>query len=296
MLAQESPVHHIKSVEALFGMAKKKSKRLAIQALDNIKELFVSSLLPDCKKLILFKHNDFSLLTGDQADKMVLTWLVEHRLKELYSEYIELIKVHIGDTEVAIRTKLCNLIFQLLNEKPEKEQELLGLLVNKIGDPDKKLASKIIYILGQLLQNHPSMKMVVSSEVERILYRSNISERAQYYGICFLNQLQLSEEESKFAAHLIKIYFSFFKEIIDKKNIDSRMLGGLLTGVNRAYPYTCKEDGLAADNIATLFKLVYVSNFNVSVQALMLLFQVSGSKPDISDRYYQVQPFKKPFF
>ena len=288
LLLQESPVHHIKSLEALLGMAKKKSKRMAIQSIDTLKEMFLSTILPDSRKLFTFEQHDFSILTGEKVKLNALGWLVEDKLKLCYSDYLDIIKAHLNDNEVAIRTKLCNLTYQLLNEKPEKEQELLAILVNKIGDPDNKLASKIIYILTQLLKNHPSMKKVVASEVERVLFRPNISERAQYYSICFLNQLQLSTEDSAFAAHLIEIYFNFFKESIENTNVDSRMLGGLLTGVNRAYPYTASQDAITKDNIDTLFKLVYSDNFNVSVQALMLLYQVSGGRTDICNRYYQV--------
>ena len=220
-------------------MAKKKSKRMAIQSIDTLKEMFLNTILPDSRKLLTFYQHDFLVVSGEKTNFTVLGWLVEDKLKACYSEYLDTIKTHLNDNEVAIRTKLCNLVYQLLNEKPEKEQELLSILVNKIGDPDNKLASKIIYILSQLLQNHPSMKKVVASEVEQVLFRPNISERAQYYSICFLNQLQLSSEDSAFAAHLIGIYFKFFKESIDNTNLDSRMLGGLLTGVNRAYPYIC---------------------------------------------------------
>ena len=269
-------------------MAKKKSKRLAIQAIDSLKDMFLSAILPDDKKLLNFSQHNFGALEGKEIDVNLIGWLVEDRLKAHYADFIEVVKIHLSDNEVPIRTKLCNIVYQLLNEKPEKEQELLSLLVNKIGDPDNKLASKIIYILSQLLQNHPYMKKVVAVEVERILFRSNISERAQYYSVCFLNQLQLSAEDTAFAGHLIEIYFKFFSESIENKNLDSRMLGGLLTGVNRSYPYTDKLDGITDDNINTLFKLVYVGNFNVSVQALMLLYQVSGNKSDICNRYFQV--------
>ncbi|XP_063680253.1 CCAAT/enhancer-binding protein zeta-like [Bolinopsis microptera] len=287
LLLQESPVHHIKSLDALLGMAKKKSKRMAIQSIDTLKEMFLSTILPENRKLFTFEQHDFSALTGETINVTVLGWLVEDKLKSCYSEYLDVIKTHLNDNEVAIRTKLCNLVSHMLNEKPEKEQELLAILVNKIGDPDNKLASKIIYILTKLLQNHPSMKKVVASEVERVLFRPNIAEKAQYYSICFLNQLQLTPEDSAFAAHLIEIYFKFFKESIDNTNVDTRMLGGLLTGVNRAYPYTASQDAITGDNVDTLFKLVYSDNFNVSIQALMLLYQVSGSKSDICNRYYQ---------
>jgi ribosome biogenesis protein MAK21 len=39
-------------------------------------------------------------------------------------------------------------------------------------------------------------------------------------------------------------------------------------------------------NINTLFKIVHVTNFNVSIQALMLLNQVVESRDDMLNRYY----------
>ncbi|QQP56404.1 CCAAT/enhancer binding protein (C/EBP)_ zeta [Caligus rogercresseyi] len=86
------------------------------------------------------------------------------------------------------------------------------------------------------------MKIVVVKEVERLLFRNNVNPKAQYYGICFLSQIMLSnhegDEENAIAKKLIRIYFSFFKSSIKKGEIDSKLMAGLLTGVNRAIPYT----------------------------------------------------------
>ena len=60
---------------------------------------------------------------------------------------------------------------------------------------------------------------------------------SRYYAVCFLNQLQLSQQMSDLAARLITIYFSFFKVFVKKGEVDSKMLSALLTGVNRAYPF-----------------------------------------------------------
>lgn len=59
---------------------------------------------------------------------------------------------------------------------------------------------------------------------------------------------------------------------------DARMLGALLTGIRRAYPYV---DGSALDEVfathaTPLFRTVHAAPFTVSTQALMLLFQVRG--------------------
>lgn len=38
----------------------------------------------------------------------------------------------------------------LLESKPEGEDRLLGLLVNKLGDPERKISSKVCYFLSFL--------------------------------------------------------------------------------------------------------------------------------------------------
>ena len=98
-------------------------------------------------------------------------------------------------------------------------QNLLMYLVNKLGDPSQKVASKAIYSLGQLLFKHPNMQGVVLSEVEKLLFRSNISSKAQYYGLCFLSQFYLSHETSEVARRLMEVYFSFFKACVKKVGV-----------------------------------------------------------------------------
>jgi ribosome biogenesis protein MAK21 len=48
------------------------------------------------------------------------------------------------------------------------------------------------YLLGAVLAEHPGMKAVVVAEVQRFMFRPGLQERARYYAVVFLNQLQLS--------------------------------------------------------------------------------------------------------
>lgn len=72
------------------------------------------------------------------------------------------------------------------------------------------------------------------------------------------------------------------------------MLNALLTGVNRAYKYAKMNHEEIDNNLNTLFKLVHVTSFNVSIQALMLLSQVVDSRDDMLHRYYNAL-YKKMF-
>ncbi|CAG2188387.1 CEBPZ [Mytilus edulis] len=229
---------------------KEKGKRECMMAADTTKELFLTYLLP----------NDRKLHTFDQ--------LMSH------------------DTLLPTKQKALGIIFDLLVGKPEQEKVLLNLLVNKVGDPNYKLASKTAYLLRRLVEKHPNMKSVVVDEVERLLYRPNISSKAQYYSICFLNQLMLSREDKLLAAKLVTVYFSFFKSFVKKGEVDSKMMSALLTGVNRSYPYAAVDPEYLSEQLHNIYKLVHVVNFNTSLQALMLLYQVMDSSETVSDRYY----------
>jgi ribosome biogenesis protein MAK21 len=48
-------------------------------------------------------------------------------------------------------------------------------------------------------------------ELERLVCRQNIKEKAQFYGFCCLNQIVLTRTETQVANRLLLIYFSFFK-------------------------------------------------------------------------------------
>lgn len=71
--------------------------------------------------------------------------------------------------------------------------------------------------------------------------------------------------------------------------MDSRLLSALLTGVNRAFPFLSSDeaDDMIEVQTPVLFKLVHSENFNVGVQALMLLYQISSKNKIASDRFYR---------
>ncbi|XP_078148825.1 protein SLOW WALKER 2-like isoform X1 [Carex rostrata] len=71
--------------------------------------------------------------------------------------------------------------------------------------------------------------------------------------------------------------------------MDSRLLSALLTGVNRAFPFVSSDeaDDILEVQTPILFRLVHSVNFNVGVQALMLLYQISSKNQIASDRFYR---------
>lgn len=293
VLIQDAPVHSLEHIENLIVMMRKKGgRRQGHMAVDTLKELLLSDLLPENRKLQTFFQRPFDKLeerasgNRDVRDRRLVLWYFEHLLKLQLAEFVTALDALAHDSVLATKTKALTTAHELLCNQPEQERALLMHVVNKLGDPEYKIASKASYLLETLLRKHPLMKSVVCTEVERLMFRPNISAKAQYYAACFLNQVVLSHDETELATKLITVYFSFFRLCIKKKEVESKMLGALLSGVNRAYPYTKAGDEAVREQLDTLFKVVHLVKFSTAVQALMLLFQVMDSQQSVSDRYY----------
>lgn len=287
---QQAPVHTLQYLDQLLSLAKKKGRREAGVAVDALRHLFLEELLPNDRKLRRFEKHGFDQLDSlskKEREKQLILWYFESQLKTKYETYVTLQQTLSYDTVEAVKAKSISTMYELLVNKPELEQKLLSQLVNKLGDPDYKVASKVVHWLKNLVKVHAQMKEVVVTEVEQLLYRPNISSKTQYYCICFLNQLLLSSRESNLAAKLITIYFKFFNLCMKKKKDTSdKILNALLTGVNRAYPYSKVDDAKVNEQMDLLFKVIHQSTFNTGLQAMMLLKQVLAARHTMNDRFY----------
>ena len=235
VLIQQSFVHQMVHLESLLMMASKKGRRESIMAIDALKELFLTDLLPN-RKLKSFEDHDLSHTC--LTDKHLILWYVEGRLKDWYLEFLRILEIASHDSLYFYKSKAVDTLWSLLVEKPEQEGQLLGLLVNKLGDTERKLCSKVVFLLLQLLEKHPNMNAVVVHEIDQFLHRHHLSDRAHYYAISFLSQILLKKQkDSKVANHLIKVYFRCFQQWMLKEEVESKLLAATLTGINRAFVY-----------------------------------------------------------
>jgi ribosome biogenesis protein MAK21 len=349
LAVQESPLHNIKALETLIGLASKRSRSQAVDVLRALKDLFAQgSLLPQSRKLYAFQSQPvlpflFSKnRTWVQGQKLpkpltqqhLVVWAFESWLKEQYFEILKILEVWCNDEIEFSKARAVSYVYELLKERPEQESNLLRLLVNKLGDPVKKIASQASYLLMQLLIAHPAMKMVVVSAVEAdFIFRPGQSLHGKYYAVVTLNQTSFSVKEEDVAVKLLDIYFGLFTELLktgkfakpvepatpadedghenkprrrkmkkppqvapaqaQTEELREKLISAVLTGVNRAYPYTTSTDAsntAFSDHLDTLFKITHAANFNTSIQSLMLIQQISQASQHkaSSDRFYRV--------
>ncbi|KAF8227475.1 CBF-domain-containing protein [Tricholoma matsutake] len=394
LLVQSSPLHNTKALETLQGMAErgkgKGGREESLKALRCIVDWWVGGGAPD-RKLKYFR--DQPLTHPSVTDEHLLLWYFEDWLKKYFFSILQILETLSLDPLSYVRTQALTLIFTLLRDKPEQEQNLLRLLVNKLGDTDKSLCSRTSYHLLQLLQTHPSMKAVIVREIIALILRPSAppstsglglpngtgkhirfsndpkpkskpaptagpakkggNAHARYYATITFNQIVLTPEDKDVALKLIGVYFEMFKELlgedpeeggedqkvedekgeidvhVDKRgrvrdkgkgkgkgkamevkgaagfaeveDVHSKLISAILTGVNRALPFTKIDAGDIGLNkhIDTLFLITHTSTFNISLQALVLIQQIttsfgpSAASPSasisktITDRYYR---------
>lgn len=345
LLVQESPLHTMKAFENLLGLSKKRSRNQALMAVAALKDLLgVGAVLPSDRRLRAFARQPALVRaleghqtiwrTGTPLPKGVekihlVTWAFEDWLKKQYFELLKILEGWCADEVEYARSRAITYVWELLKDKPEQEENLLRLLVNKLGDTDRKIASRTSYLLLQLQVTHPAMKAVIVNAIEsESLFRPGQAAHAKYFAIITLNQTILGVKEQPIANKLLDIYFGLFLQFLKptdkaarkdepvaptrqqggggkagkmaakkakaKEQIGSaeeelreKMVAQVLTGVNRAFPFANTDDPQFEEHINTIFRVTHSSNFNTSIQALMLIQQISSTKHYSADRFYR---------
>lgn len=379
LLVQSSPVHNVKHMDNLLTMTRKKSREEASRATRALADWLASEGGLGSRKLRYFRDQpqlaaasaaitSGDLVAAEAAKSHLLLWAFEDHLKKFYFQFLQVLEVQSHDTIAFTRKQATTQTFILLRDKPEQEQNLLRLLVNKLGDPDRSVAAKTSNHILELLTAHPAMKLIVVREIANLIMRptsvpnagdhesdrtSNHSTHARYYGLLTLNQTVLTVKDEATANHLILLYFELFEAILkqneineangvvqgqdadetpkkkDKKrwkdqprtgkrkgkgkqaasakpeepklvkDAESKMVVAILTGVRRAFPFAKMQASVFEKHVNTLFKMLHSGSFNISIQALQLIFQLTISNPHhesstvltsaaITDRFYRV--------
>ncbi|EFQ29206.1 CBF/Mak21 family protein [Colletotrichum graminicola] len=251
-------------------------------------------------------------LPGRLTEAHLVQWAFEDWLKTSYFRVVQLLEVWCNDEIEYSRTRSLDFVYGLLKDKPEQETNLLRLLVNKLGDKDRKIASRVSYLLLQLETTHPGMKQVVIKGIEQeVLLRPGQTFRAKYHATNTLNQTILSNREVGTAETLLRIYFDIFVTLLHSSALgiapaegqqeqpasgkDSsvttetadKLVTAVLTGINRAVPFVAAQDSILETHMGTLFRIAHSTNFNTSIQALILIQQISVSRQLASDRFYR---------
>ena len=334
--------------------ARRQHRMAAIRALS---ELFQSDvLLPSARRMRTFEARAASLVQPDVTTKdgarTLMYWYVEDEVKRCYSRFVDALEAASKDMLAQMKGIGIKALAGLLTAKPENEQRMLSLVVNKLGDPDRHAASQASFLLTGVVAVHPAMKRIICDEVASMCFRRNVGFRALYYCLLFLHGISYSHRkaDTQLASRMMATYFELLGRLFgnaaakqedggdnddanepssrsskkkDKKTpkkkgrmgkaaakaakkaakanaagagdadplaVDSRLLGALLTGIRRAFPYVDadRSDELIESHLPRLFKLAHVSSLKASVQIAAVVHQLLDARRSTSDRFHRL--------
>ncbi|OAV92353.1 hypothetical protein PTTG_02248 [Puccinia triticina 1-1 BBBD Race 1] len=269
LLVSSTPLHSRNHLSALLSLAKKKNREEAGRTLRSLVEWLRGPGNPQAgglparklkyfrdqpglpviaqahglsKSRCKFKPDDES---RKEHDEWLATWAFEDWLKNWYLDLLRVIEAFSHDPIVNTRSQSLTHLFYLLKDKPEQEQNLLTLLVNKLGDSSKLICSRSSHYLLQLLQVHPFIKPIVAREISALVLKPIIQpstkaadkksnndkkasddpslrhhDHARYYGTITLNQIPLTKGEHDVSNKLIHLYFELFNDLLGKAKVE----------------------------------------------------------------------------
>lgn len=262
LLSSSSPLHTTTYLNQLLGLTKKKSRDQAVRAIRAIADWIQggstggsASGLPDRKLKWFAEQQGLSQVVNARkqglkkngklpGDEHLVMWAFEDWLKKWYFELLQVMEGLLHDPLPFVRAQVTGFTASLLTGKPEQEQNLLRLLVDKLGDSDKTVSSRTSHYILQVLQSHPMMKGIVVRELAALVLKPvshtatvqrgsakgkgpvtagpsatagvRSGDHARYYGIITLNQVMLSrsEQDKQVANKLLETYFSIFQDLL----------------------------------------------------------------------------------
>jgi ribosome biogenesis protein MAK21 len=236
------PVHKFYALDGLLQMVGcsesggQTNSRVEQMTAEALEDLFLNTFLPPDRKLVTLAQRPLYLYEADRSGnstkmtlspRTLLLWRFEEMVKDKYEHFLRQYMAHTlqGSVDMHKVTTLRSAA-KLLRLAPEGEARILAMIVNKLGDPGKKTAASAGHELRRVVQQHPNMQVVIAREVQQLAHRPQLSPKALYNCIVFLNQLKLDKndeprtkggpQEVSLAASLIKTYFRLFEVAVNK--------------------------------------------------------------------------------
>eukprot|EP00747_Dinoflagellata_sp_TGD_P146008 gnl/TRDRNA2_/TRDRNA2_176635_c0_seq1.p1 gnl/TRDRNA2_/TRDRNA2_176635_c0~~gnl/TRDRNA2_/TRDRNA2_176635_c0_seq1.p1 ORF type:complete len:281 (-),score=-22.72 gnl/TRDRNA2_/TRDRNA2_176635_c0_seq1:122-964(-) len=200
--------------------------RTKMEAIRILQELFLSKTLPD-RKLYFINHNPAlqpKLQSSFVNDRLIFPLYLEESIKQRYLVFIKAItELSLENTkylkEAAIKTA-----YMLLVNKPEKEFNLIALIVKKMTDSSQEIATKVTCLIICFVKEHPKMMQIVIEELEKIVIGKKVSDIILYRIVLLMNQFKISyiKNTPSLAAKFICLYFYLLNLVCIPRNRTKR--------------------------------------------------------------------------
>jgi ribosome biogenesis protein MAK21 len=299
VLVQSNPLSNLEALKKVVHMTNVKNKT-SVDAISLVSQLFLESLLPAYRKLrsIEKRASDWKTLKAsalDQAtkDKVLAYWHFEDELKGYYGDFCNNLAQQLQHGKEPNKLKAIHATSALLIHSPEREIQLLPMLINKFGDPNRTVTNKLLETMRYLAKTHSRMCSVIAREVEKLLFRNNTTERGQHYALAFLS-LMARYCDTATARVLVRICLAFFKIKTELGAVNTRTMQRILACfravITEAVDMSTvkkEEDLIDGEVLEQLYRMIYLAQIETALFAISLLLELNlATKMRSSDRYY----------
>jgi len=221
MMVKKAPARCLSLLQQLLTLARHKNRKQAEGALAALRDLFTQDILKDEAKLVAFQKNE--RITGAPADGAqvantdLVDAYVDHGIKEFYRDYVTNILVDLSKDDLEFYRKMAlDILGELIQRKPEIEDVILGILINKLGDSARKVQLHATMVLCRLVKDHPQMARVIVHETFLMLQRPGLKTSQRYYAASFLNKVGslAGKADDGLRVELFKLYFVMFRNML----------------------------------------------------------------------------------
>ncbi|KAI0484742.1 CBF-domain-containing protein [Xylariaceae sp. FL0804] len=211
---------------------------------------------------------------------------------EQESNLLRLLVNKLGDRERQIASRAQYLLLQLLNTHPGMKGVVISAIERDVIFRPRQDIRAQYYAVNTLNQTILSTK---EPELADSLLRI-------YFGLFVallksgeLNQLGAPSEASKYdkkkqtrkRARPSKPAEDKTPPNTSTQEAAEKLVSAVLTGVNRAVPFSQADQSTLESHLDTLFRITHSSNFNTSIQALMLIQQLAANRHIATERFYR---------
>ncbi|KAG1727639.1 ribosome biogenesis protein [Suillus occidentalis] len=262
-----------------------------------------------------------------RTQALSLTYTLLRDKPEQEHNLLRLLVNKLGDSEKSICSRASYHLLQLLQAHPSMKgvvvREMTSLILRpNIATPATAPTTNTHIRFTDETTTSASKPKPKSKPKPDGATKRTTNDHARYYATITLNQIVFVPGDKDVAVQVIDVYFQMFKDLLGesrssgkKENAEvvgdggfaevedasSKSISAILTGVNRALPYAKlgPSDVSLNKHIDTLFLITHTSTFNTSLQALLLIQQISSSlshlpessssalSKSIVDRYYR---------
>ena len=215
---RDNPKMTLKYLDILIRLSENKNRRKNNAIILGLKDLFLESILEN-KKYLPFnnKYNNIKNVEISNEEELFNSYF-EDKVHHLYLRYINLLEDSINNESIInIKKKNMDCLCEMLVKKPESEEKILQVIVNKLGDTSNEISNYAIKLLNQIQEIHMNMSNIIFKYVT-IFYSMNEKKEAKLNALNYLVQMEIPNVtnfnyKKIFFEDSINFFFGLFNQI-----------------------------------------------------------------------------------